>query len=97
MTLAESGSPHAARWGCAVKAHGVDTAYRAVSELALLAGASSFIAGCASAKAVRDLNALLYADGIHDSLYRATGRALAAPAADAVRIPPPRAAALASG
>jgi alkylation response protein AidB-like acyl-CoA dehydrogenase len=96
VTLAESGSPLAARWGCAVKAYGVDAAYRAVSELAPLAGASSFIAGCATAKAVRDLNALLYADGIHDSLYRAAGRTLVAPAADAVRAPP-RAAALASG
>jgi hypothetical protein len=28
------------------------------------------------AKAGRDLNGLLYADGIHDSLYRAVGRAL---------------------
>ena len=28
------------------------------------------------AKARRDLNGLLYADGIHDSLYRAVGRAL---------------------
>jgi site-specific recombinase XerC len=37
-TLAESGSPLAASWGCAVKAYGVDAAYRAVSELALLAG-----------------------------------------------------------
>jgi alkylation response protein AidB-like acyl-CoA dehydrogenase len=92
VTLAESGSPLAARWGCAVKAYGVDAAYRAVSELALLSGASGFVAGCATAKAVRDLNALLYADGIHDSLYRAAGRALTAPAADAVRVPPPRAA-----
>jgi alkylation response protein AidB-like acyl-CoA dehydrogenase len=96
VTLAESGSPFAASWGCAVKAYGVDAAYRAVSELALLAGASGFVAGSATAKAVRDLNALLYADGIHDSLYRAAGRALTAPAA-AVRIPPQRAAALAGG
>ena len=94
VTLAESGSPLAASWGCAVKAYGVDAAYRAVSELALLAGASGFVAGSATAKAVRDLNALLYADGIHDSLYRAAGRALTAPAA-AVRIPRRRAAALA--
>ena len=43
-----------------------------------------------------DLNALLYADGIHDSLYRAAGRALTAPAT-AVRIPPQRAAMLADG
>lgn len=94
-TLTESGSPLAARWGCSAKAYGVDAAYRAVSELALLAGASGFVAGCATAKAVRDLNALLYADGIHDSLYRAAGRAIAAPAAHTVRVPP-RATALAS-
>lgn len=97
VTLAESGSPLATRWGCAVKAYGVDAAYRAVSELALLAGASGFVAGCATAKAVRDLNALLYADGIHDSLYRAAGRTLTAQAEDAVRVPPQRAPALASG
>ena len=35
------------------------------------------------AKARRDLNGLLYADGIHDSLYRAVGRAL-------IIRPPPR-------
>jgi alkylation response protein AidB-like acyl-CoA dehydrogenase len=96
VTLAESGSPSAARWGCAVKAHGVDAAYRAVSELALLAGASGFVAGCATAKAVRDLNALLYADGIHDSLYRAAGRDLTAQEPAPARIPSPRPAALAS-
>jgi len=94
--LAESDSPFAAGWGCAIKAYGVDTAYRVVSELALLAGASGFVAGSATAKAVRDLNALLYADGIHDSLYRAAGRALIAPAV-AAHVTPPRAAALASG
>jgi alkylation response protein AidB-like acyl-CoA dehydrogenase len=97
VTLAESGSPLAARWGCAVKAYGVDAAYGAVSELALLAGASGFVAGCATAKAVRDLNALLYADGIHDSLYRAAGRALTAQAEDAIRVPPQKTPALASG
>jgi alkylation response protein AidB-like acyl-CoA dehydrogenase len=97
VTLTESGSPLATRWGCAVKAYGVDAAYRAVSELALLTGASGFVAGCATAKAVRDLNALLYADGIHDSLYRAAGRTLTTSATDTVRIPPPRAVALAGG
>jgi hypothetical protein len=61
------------------------------------AGASGFIAGCATAKAVRDLNALLYADGIHDSLYRAAGRTLTGSIADAVHAPPPRMAALANG
>jgi alkylation response protein AidB-like acyl-CoA dehydrogenase len=97
VTLAGSGSPLATRWSCAVKAYGVDTAYRTVSELALLSGASGFIAGSATAKAVRDLNALLFADGIHDSLYRAAGRAFAARASDAVRIPPPRVAPLSNG
>lgn len=92
-TLAESGNPFAASWGCAVKAYGVDAAYRAVSELALLAGASSFVAGSATAKAVRDVNALLYADGIHDSLYRAAGHAFTTPAA-AAYVPPQRVAAL---
>jgi alkylation response protein AidB-like acyl-CoA dehydrogenase len=85
--LAESGSPFAARWGCAVKAYGVDAAYRTVSELALLVGASGFVAGCATAKAVRDLNALLYADGIHDSLYRSAGRDLVVGAAEGTRVP----------
>ena len=55
---------------------GVDTAYAAVSELSLLAGAPGFAADSQLAKARRDLNGLLYADGIHDSLYRAVGRAL---------------------
>ncbi len=96
--LAESGSPFAARWGCAVKAYGVDSAYRTASELALLVGASGFVAGCAIAKTVRDLNALLYADGIHDSLYRAAGRDLTArAAADARVLPSPRVPALAEG
>ena len=63
-------------WGCAVKAHGVDSAYRAASDHALLAGAAGFTTGSVTAKARRDLNALLYADGIHDSLYRAAGRHL---------------------
>ena len=62
--------------GCAAKAHGVDTAYATASELSLLAGAPGFAADSQLAKARRDLNALLYADGIHDSLYRAAGRAL---------------------
>ncbi len=73
-------------WGCAAKAHGVDTAYAAVSELSLLAGAPGFAADSQLAKARRDLNGLLYADGIHDSLYRAVGRALIArPPAGAFR------------
>jgi len=78
--LADTGDPHAHLWGCAVKAHGVDIAYRAASDLALLAGAAGFTAGSVTAKARRDLNALQYADGIHDSLYRSAGRHLISPA-----------------
>ena len=78
-----------------VQATRVDVAYRAVSELAPLAGAGGFVADCATAKAVRDLNALLYADGIHDSLYRAAGRTLTAAAPEAVRVLPSRTASLA--
>jgi hypothetical protein len=67
-------------WGCAVMALGVVAAYPAASELALLAGAAGFTAGSRTAKTRTDLNALLYADGIHDSLYRAAGRSLTSPA-----------------
>ena len=63
-------------WGCAAKAHGVDVAYAATADLSLLVGAPGFAAASRLAKARRDLSGLLYADGIHDSLYRATGRTL---------------------
>lgn len=76
--LAEDRHPSAHLWGCAVKAHSADVAYRAASELALLVGASEFVADSRTAKTRRDLNALLYADGIHDSLYRSAGRSLTA-------------------
>lgn len=81
--LAETCAPQAHLWGCAVKAYGVDTAYQAASEVALLAGAAEFAADSFIAKTRRDLNALLYADGIHDTLYRSAGRCL-------VRTPPSR-------
>ena len=58
VALAEARSPLAHTWGCAIKASGVDTAYQAASELALLNGASGFVAGRAIAKSVADLNAL---------------------------------------
>jgi alkylation response protein AidB-like acyl-CoA dehydrogenase len=77
--LAEAGHPAAEAWGCAVKAHGADAAYQAASELALLAGAAGFISDSRTAKTRGDLNALLYADGIHDSLYRAVGRDITDP------------------
>ena len=37
-------------------------------------GAAGFRADSQIAKTRRDLNGLLYADGIHDSLYRAAGK-----------------------
>lgn len=77
LSAASSAAAHL--WGCAVKAHGVDVAYTTTSELTLLVGALGFTAESALAKARRDLNGLLYADGIHDSLYRAAGRALTPP------------------
>ena len=77
--LAEAHSPLAQLWGCAAKAHGTDAAYETASELALLTGAAGFTADSGTAKARRDLNALLYADGIHDSLYRSAGRSLTQP------------------
>jgi hypothetical protein len=81
------------RRSAAAKAHAVDIAYAAASELSLLVGAPGFAADSQLAKARRDLNGLLYADGIHDSLYRAVGRTLTARALrpDA-RVPLPRAA-----
>jgi hypothetical protein len=61
------------------KAHAVDVANAAVADLAPLAGASGCTVGSSLEKAGRDLRALLYADGIHDSLYRAVGRAMLKP------------------
>ncbi|MEW1838552.1 acyl-CoA dehydrogenase family protein [Nonomuraea angiospora] len=74
--LSAAGDARAELWGCAVKAHGVDVAYTTTSELTLLVGASGFMAESALAKTRRDLNGLLYADGIHDTLYRTAGRTL---------------------
>ncbi|MGH3155384.1 MAG: hypothetical protein ACRDNF_02235, partial [Streptosporangiaceae bacterium] len=87
--LAGTSHPQAEMWGCAVKACAIDNALAAVTDLAPLAGASGFTATSPLAKATRDLSALRYADGIHDSLYRAAGRALTRPATAAV-IPLPR-------
>jgi alkylation response protein AidB-like acyl-CoA dehydrogenase len=85
--LALAGDQRAELWGCGVKAHGVDTAYATASDLALLVGAAGFTAGSPLVKAVGDLAALRYADGIHDSLYRASGRALTIAATGPSMIP----------
>lgn len=55
------------------KAAGVDTAYQSVTELAPLIGATGYQRGHHIAKTRDDLAGLLYADGIHDSLYRSAG------------------------
>ncbi|RAS59007.1 cyclohexanecarboxyl-CoA dehydrogenase [Lentzea atacamensis] len=91
--LAEGGHPAAELWGAATKAHGIDTANSATAELALLLGASGFRADCRTAKTRRDLGGLLYADGIHDSLYRTAGKQHTATkdsAGDVTAVPAPR-------
>jgi alkylation response protein AidB-like acyl-CoA dehydrogenase len=94
--LATTGHPDAETWGCGVKAHAADIAYQAASELALLEGAAGFTASSLAVKVRADLNAILYADGIHDSLYRSAGRNLitsaipALPGTAAAPVPQPR-------
>lgn len=77
--LADSGFSRAEQWSCVMKAHGIDTAFDAVGELALLVGAAAYRADSSIAKTFRDLGGLRYADGIHDSLYRAAGKHHVAP------------------
>jgi alkylation response protein AidB-like acyl-CoA dehydrogenase len=79
LQLAESGDRRAEMWGCATKAHAVDASSAAVAALAPLVGAAGCVIGSPLEKASRDLRALQYADGIHDSLYRAAGHALMKP------------------
>jgi alkylation response protein AidB-like acyl-CoA dehydrogenase len=74
--LAARGDRRADLWARVGKAHAVDTANRAVADLAPLVGAAGFQATSPIAKARGDLAGLLYADGIHDSLYRSGGLSL---------------------
>lgn len=60
------------------KAFGVDVAHRVVADLAPLVGAAGFVTGSPIAKARAELTGLLYADGIHDALYRSGGRTVLA-------------------
>lgn len=76
--LAAGAHPHADFAARVGKAAGVDTAVRAVADLAPLVGAAGFQRAHPIAKARADLTGLLYADGIHDSLYRSGGRSLLA-------------------
>ncbi|WP_436536312.1 acyl-CoA dehydrogenase family protein [Actinoplanes sp. HUAS TT8] len=91
--LAEAGHPDAGTFARLGKAAGVDTAVRAVHDLAPLIGAAGFQRGHRIAKAQTDLAGLLYADGIHDSLYRAGGVSLLANASGPRRRSPSAAAA----
>lgn len=74
--LAAESHPHADFAARVGKACGVDTAVRAVADLAPLIGAAGFQRAHPIAKARADLTGLLYADGIHDSLYRSGGATL---------------------
>jgi alkylation response protein AidB-like acyl-CoA dehydrogenase len=74
--LASVSAPLASAWSRAAKAYSVDNAYRIVSELAIFAGAKSYQTHDKLNKVQRDLQGFLYADGIHDALYRAAGRSL---------------------
>ncbi len=74
--LVSMGAPLASAWSRAVKANSVDIACRLVSDLTTIAGARSYQAHEKLGKVQRDLQGLLFADGVHDALYRAAGRSL---------------------
>lgn len=74
--LAAAGHPDADLTARLGKATGVDTAYQAVTDLAPLLGATGFQHASPLAQARTNLTGLLFADGIHDSLYRSGGISL---------------------
>lgn len=74
--LVSAGVTQASVWSRVVKAQSIDAACRVVSDLAILAGARSYQADDKINKVQRDLHGFLYADGVHDALYRAAGRSL---------------------
>jgi alkylation response protein AidB-like acyl-CoA dehydrogenase len=74
--LASAQDPHAELTAQVGKASGVDAAFRAINELAPLIGAIGYQRAHPIAKARIDVAGLLYADGVHDSLYRAGGQRL---------------------
>ncbi len=78
--LAAADHPQADLVSRVSKAAGVDTANRTAGDLAPLIGATGFQQDHPVARARRHLAGLLYADGIHDSLYRSGGLALVAQA-----------------
>ena len=74
--LVERGDPRAEIWSRSAKAHCVETAHSAAQDTARLLGARGFRAESVTAKALRDIRAYLYADGMHDALLRSAGREL---------------------
>ena len=71
-----TGHPHADLFARLGKAAGVDIAYRAVTDLAPLLSADGVRRCSPIAKARADPTGLLYAEGIHDALYRSGGLSL---------------------
>jgi len=69
-------SPNSSLWSRMTKAWSVEQAYYAVSELALLMGATGFRSDHFVTKALGDLRGFLFADGIQDGLKRSVGRTL---------------------
>ena len=87
VQLAAADHPTASTWGKSIKAHGVDTAYQAVVDLAPLIGAPGYQRDSVTSKILADLGGLRLADGVHDELYRSAGKALLQP--PAARLDPP--------
>ncbi|MEU4215063.1 hypothetical protein [Actinoplanes sp. NPDC026623] len=87
--LAASGHASADLAARVGKTAGADTAIQAVSDLAALISAAGFQIHHPVAHARRDLTGLLYADGIHDSLYLSGGLTLLTAAAGPARPPQP--------
>jgi alkylation response protein AidB-like acyl-CoA dehydrogenase len=74
--LVNMGHPRAQLWSRTAKAHCVEAAHNAAEDTARLLGARGFRAVGDTAKALRDIRAYLYADGMHDALLRSAGREL---------------------
>ncbi|HEY5343250.1 MAG TPA: acyl-CoA dehydrogenase family protein [Solirubrobacteraceae bacterium] len=74
--LVRQGDPRAEIWSRSTKAYCVETAQDAAQDAAQLLGARGFRAESVTAKALRDIRAFLYADGMHDALLRSAGREL---------------------
>lgn len=74
LSLNQQHHENARLWSRVAKAGAVAAAHKAVSDLALLQGASSFQHDHKISKTERDLKGLLLADGIHSELFRSAGQ-----------------------